>query len=149
MALTDYRTKKLETSNLKTEKLFTNIISRELSETETSNPDESISKLGIPLEKLNKSKMKLFNTKNILDKKNTVENVFNVKHGELNSQFIKSPSCCLSSKTENIKISARLKGETGDLNSYACQGQNIAQGRQIKNILGGEGHRRLKIFVRI
>ena len=135
LALTDYRTTKLETSNLKTEKmcqkLFTNIISRELPSTETSNPDESISKLGIILEKLNKSKMMLFNTKNILDKKNTVDTVFNVQHDKLNSQFIKSQSCCLTRKT------------------CPCLGQNSVNGRQIKNILGGEGHRRLKIFVRI
>ena len=134
------------------QKLFTNIISRELPSTETSNPDESISKLGMLLEKLNKSEMMLFNTKNILDNKNTVEDVFNVQHDKLNSQFIKSQSCCLfrhSRKTQNIKISARLRREPGDLHTCACQGQNIVQGRQIKNIVGGEGHRRLKIFVRI
>ena len=77
LALTDYRTTKLETSNLKKEKngqkLFTNFISRELNSTETSNRDESISKLGMLLEKLMKSKMMFFNTKNILDKKNIVD----------------------------------------------------------------------------
>ena len=101
------------------------------------------------LGKVNKSKIKLFNTKNIEDNKNTVENVFNVQHDKLNSRFIKSQSCCLTRKTENIKISARLKREAGDLHTCACQGQNIVQGRQIKNIVVGEGHRKLKIFVRI
>ena len=150
MALTDYRTTKLETINLKTEKigqkLFTNIISRELPSTETSNPEESILKLGMLLEKLNKSKMMLLNNKNIEDKKITVDTVFNVQHDKLNSKFMKSQRCCLSRKTESIKISARMKREAGDLHTCACQGQNIVQGRLIKNILGGARNRRLKIF---
>jgi hypothetical protein len=153
LALTDYRTTKLETRHLKTEKmgqkLSTNIINSELLTTETSNPDESISKLEILLEKLNKSKMKLFNAKNILDKQNTVDTVFNVQHDKLNSKFIKRQSCCLSRKTKNIKISARLKREAGDFQTCACQGPHNVQGTEIKNIVGGEGYRRLKILVRI
>jgi hypothetical protein len=137
------------------QQLFRNMVNRELSiTTGITNPDEStdnsISKLGILLRKVNKSKMKLFNTKHIEDKKDTVESVFNVQHNKLNSQFIKRQSCCLLRKTQNIKISARLKREAGDLYTCACQqGQNSLRGREIKNMLGGEGHRRLKIFVRI
>ena len=125
------------------------MISRELSKTNTPNPEDSISKLGMLLGKVNKSKMKLFNTKNIEDNKNTVENVFNVQHDKLNSRFIKSQSCCLTRKTQNIKISARLKREAGNIATCACQSLNSVEGRQIKNIVGGEVHRRLKIFVRI
>ena len=125
------------------------MISRELSKTNTPNPEDLISKLGMLLGKVNKSKIKLFNTKNIEDNKNTVENVFNVQHDKLNFKFIKSQRCCLTSKTQNMKISARLKREAGNIATCACLGQNIVHGRQIKNIVGGEEHRRLKIFVRI
>ena len=85
-----------------------------------ANLGESISKLGILLRKVNKSKM---NTKNILNKKNTVEYVFNVQHDKLKYQFIKSQSCCLLRK--NIKVSARLKREAGGLHNCAWQGRNI------------------------
>jgi hypothetical protein len=153
LALTDYSTAMLETRNLKTgkmgQKLSPNILNSELPTSETSNPNESSSKLGILLEKLNKSKIKLFNTKNIFDKKNTVENLFNVQHDKLNSKFIKSKCCCLNRKTNNIKISARLKREVGNIATCNCKGPANVHKTEIKNILGGAGHRKLKIFVRI
>ena len=153
LALTDFSATKLETRHLKKEKmgqkLFTNLIKRELPETEILNPAESISKLGMLLGKVNQSKIKLFNAKNIEDNKDTVDTVFNVQHDKLNSKFVKSQSCCFFRKTPNIKISARLKREAGDLYICACQGPDSVHRTDIKNIVGGVGHKKLKIFVRI
>jgi hypothetical protein len=153
MALRDYSTRKLETRQLKTgkngQKLSTNIINRDLPETEVLNPAESISKLGMLLGKVNQSKMKLFNTKNVEDNKDTIDTVFNVQHDKLNLKFIKSQSCCLFRKTPNIKISARLKREAGDLHTCACLSLDSVYRTDIKNILGGSWHGRLKIYVRI
>ena len=51
------------------QKILTKITNRELSTTKTPNLEELISTLEILLGNLNKSKMKLFNAKNIQNKK--------------------------------------------------------------------------------
>ena len=81
------------------------------------------------LGKVNKSKIGLtfpYLFSNVEDKKDTIDNVFNVQHDKL---VIKSVHCCHPRRTKNISISGRLKREAGDIPPCTCLGHHSRYGR--------------------